>query len=461
MYNVIIVDDEKYVRASIKSKITWNEFKCKIAGEAEDGLEALNLLDKIHVDIMFIDIMMPNLGGLELISQIRENYPNLQIAIISGHDDFIYAKQAIRLQVVDFIKKPINNSELIQTLKIMIDRIQAHNKKSAELSEITSKVMKFNTEIHMKEINSICENPDFSASILSESTSENYGWILLYFTPISQGRKKIENEQWEDIRDYIKKVFLETYPNMRYYLSFNELLMNEIRLLIPKNSVQLSEICEIIFSQLVKKHKNIFKSIHAATVDRYEHINNLHLLYSDNLKLLKEKIFHTGSCILKINMRLEADGKKAKLIFSMLEHLKDLIKTRQFIKVESTLKKILSTTSYLSVSSLETIMLGTHSLAMEYSALYDIKMSDFSSYQLTGKYSLLTYSDLDHIYSTLESFIFSYFFESAQFEDDHVVSQVKKYIDNNLSDKLGTSQIAKIFFFNASYLSQLFKSIPK
>ena len=461
MYHVIIVDDEKYVRKSIRAKIDWESLGCEVTGEAKDGMEALELLKSSHVDIMLIDIMMPKLGGLDLIAQIRDKYPNLQIAIISGHDDFIYARQAMRLQVVDFIKKPINEDELAQTVGIMTERIETMTRKSEELSAITNKVIKFNTEIHLKEINSICENPEASVSIFAENAGQRYGWLLLYFTPLSPARKKIENEQWEDIRDYLKKIITEEFGGLKYYISFNELLMNEIRLLIPENEKILSEICGYIFPRLMIRYKNIFSAMHAASIDRYEPADGLHMLYGETLDLLKEKIFYKDSCVLKEDMRIESDGKKAEVIFSMLEHLKELIKARQFIKVESTLKKLLSITSYLCISSLESIVLGIHSLAMEYSALYDIKMSDFSSYQLTGKYTILTYSGLEQLYNTLESFIFSFFFEATQFSDDHVVLQVQKYIDNNLSEKIGTSQIAKIFFFNPSYLSQLFKKHTK
>ena len=78
--------------------------------------------------------------------------------------------------------------------------------------------------------------------------------------------------------------------------------------------------------------------------------------------------------------------KKQNFYLLCWSALKEIIKTRQFIKVEAILKKMLSNPSYLSVSSLESIILGIHSLATEYSVLYEIKMSEFFPYQLTGKY---------------------------------------------------------------------------
>ena len=129
MYKVIIVDDEKYVRKSIRAKIDWSALNCEIVAEADNGLSALELLENTYADIMLIDIKMPKLDGLELIEQIRRKSPELQIAIISGHDNFSYTKQAMRLQVSDFIKKPINASDLEQAVSIMVGRIEALQKK--------------------------------------------------------------------------------------------------------------------------------------------------------------------------------------------------------------------------------------------------------------------------------------------------------------------------------------------
>ncbi len=461
MYRVIIVDDEKYVRKSIKSKIDWQSINCEVVCEAENGLEALEILDQVQADIMLIDIKMPKLGGLELIEQLRVKFPNLQVAIISGHDNFPYARQAMRLQVVDFIRKPVNANDLKDAILLMISHIETQKKKTDEMFDIADKVNNYNNKIHMQEINNLCENPEATISILSENPSDKFGWILLYFTPLSQSMKKIGNDQWKDIKDSIKNYFSESNLNCKYYISFNDLLKNEIRLLIPENEKSLFEVSNYVFLQLSTEYEDQFSAIHAATAETYSSIDKLYSLYNQTLRILKEKIFLVNSCLITNKMCLKSDSKKAELMFSILERLKELIKTHQFIKVESTLKKMLSNTSYLSVSSLESIILGIHSLAMEYSALYDIKMSEFFPYQLTGKYTLLTYSDLDQLYNTLESFIFSFFFESSQFEDDHIVIKVQKYINNNLSEKLGTSQIAKVFFFNPSYLSQLFKKHTK
>ncbi|MFW5983067.1 MAG: response regulator transcription factor [bacterium] len=457
MYRILIVDDEKYVRKSIKARINWESLNCEVIGEADNGLSALEFLTSNTVDIMFIDIMMPKLGGFELIEQIRDTHPNLQIAIISGHDTFNFAKQAIRLQVVDFIKKPINADEMTNTIKTMIERIQTNKIKATQRHETTANSTLISGTLQMKAVNSICESPEYSMTLFSDNTIEKLGWLLIYLTPKSNEEKKIKREQRESILSLIQDFFKKEHPKVIYYISFNELLSNEIRLLIADSEVPIKELCEKIFTSIFENFSDQFSSIHATSTRKYELVKDLHASYAQTLLLLKEKIFCKQSCVINESMCQEADQKKSELIFSMLEHLRSFIKTQQFVKAERMLKKIFSKSSYLCVNTLESIILGIHNLAMEYSTLYQIDMSDFFAYQLTGRYTLLTYIDLDQLYSTLESFIYTFFFEATQFKDDDIISKIKKYIDSNLSSDLGTSEIANVFFFNPSYLSQLFK----
>ncbi|MCM3747110.1 response regulator [Paenibacillus pasadenensis] len=102
---VLIVDDEILVRISLKTLIPWEEAGFEIIGEATDGLEALELLEKQSCQIVLTDIRMPNMGGLGLIQQIRSKWPSVKCVILSNHNDFEYVQQALRLGAVDFILK--------------------------------------------------------------------------------------------------------------------------------------------------------------------------------------------------------------------------------------------------------------------------------------------------------------------------------------------------------------------
>ncbi|QNK57787.1 response regulator [Paenibacillus sp. PAMC21692] len=103
--NVLIVDDEMLVRLSLKTLIPWSEHGFHIIGEAQNGVEALEILEREDCHIVLTDIRMPDMDGLELISRIRGSWPMAKCVILSNHNDFEYVQQALRLGAVDYLLK--------------------------------------------------------------------------------------------------------------------------------------------------------------------------------------------------------------------------------------------------------------------------------------------------------------------------------------------------------------------
>ncbi|WP_458462730.1 response regulator [Paenibacillus sp.] len=118
MLKVLLVDDEMYVRKGLHELIRWIDLNMEIIGEAENGVDALNMIECLQPDVIITDIRMPTLDGLELIRAV-EKMPHLEpvFIIISGYHDFKYAQQAIRYGVQDYILKPIDDEELTATLQ--------------------------------------------------------------------------------------------------------------------------------------------------------------------------------------------------------------------------------------------------------------------------------------------------------------------------------------------------------
>lgn len=116
LYRIILVDDEEEVRKSIIKKINWQAAGFKVVGDAENGQEALEKIELLEPDVVLTDIKMPYMDGLTLAGKIREKYPSIKMVIFSGFDDFEYAKQAIKFNVIEYILKPVNVEELTAIL---------------------------------------------------------------------------------------------------------------------------------------------------------------------------------------------------------------------------------------------------------------------------------------------------------------------------------------------------------
>ena len=106
MLKAVLIDDEYYERLSLKNTIPWKELGIQIIGEANNGLTALDIICKSLPDIAVIDINMPKLNGIELITKLNESNISCQYIILTGYDEFKYAQQAISLNVSDYILNP-------------------------------------------------------------------------------------------------------------------------------------------------------------------------------------------------------------------------------------------------------------------------------------------------------------------------------------------------------------------
>lgn len=117
LYRIILVDDEEEVRKSIIKKIRWEEAGFEVVGDAENGQDALEKLEVLEPDVVLTDIRMPYMDGLTLTEKIHQKYPSMKVVIFSGYDDFEYAQRAIKLNVTEYILKPVNVAELTAILK--------------------------------------------------------------------------------------------------------------------------------------------------------------------------------------------------------------------------------------------------------------------------------------------------------------------------------------------------------
>jgi len=117
MFKVLIIDDEEIIREGLKTVIDWETLGCSVIGEASDGDEGLEMLLSKEPDIVFTDIRMPGLNGLEMISKLKKPKHECKIIILSGFRDFEYAQQAIKLGAFRFLLKPTNTKEIILSIQ--------------------------------------------------------------------------------------------------------------------------------------------------------------------------------------------------------------------------------------------------------------------------------------------------------------------------------------------------------
>jgi two-component system response regulator YesN len=131
MYKIMLVDDEELVIKSLKASVEWEQYGFEVAGYALNGEDALTLLEEIKPDLIFTDIRMPGISGLELIKMTKKLKPELLTIIVSGHAEFALAQKAIQYGVMGYCLKPFDEAEIISYL-IKAKKLLDHPKRYSE-----------------------------------------------------------------------------------------------------------------------------------------------------------------------------------------------------------------------------------------------------------------------------------------------------------------------------------------
>lgn len=142
---IFLVEDEIVIRNGIKNSIEWEKEGYEFVGEASDGELAYPMIVKERPDILITDIKMPFMDGLELSRLVRKELPELKILILSGYDEFDYAKEAISLGVTEYLLKPVSSAKLLETLK-GVSVIIEQEREERDLLKRYSEGMKESTE---------------------------------------------------------------------------------------------------------------------------------------------------------------------------------------------------------------------------------------------------------------------------------------------------------------------------
>lgn len=181
LYRIILVDDEEEVRKSIIKKIQWEEAGFLVAGDAENGQEALEKLEVLEPDVVLTDIRMPYMDGLALAEKIHQKYPSVKVVIFSGYDDFEYAQKAIKLNVAEYILKPVNAEELTAILKKIKTNLDEEIELRRDVSQLRERYRNSLPIIREHFLN------DLVRGSLDEETI--YKNMVEYGIPLSEGRR--------------------------------------------------------------------------------------------------------------------------------------------------------------------------------------------------------------------------------------------------------------------------------
>lgn len=193
---VLLVDDEIVIREGFKKLFDWEAHDCEVVGEAADGMEALTQIDALLPDLVIMDINIPVMNGLKVVQMSKMKHTDMAFVIVSGYDDFSYCREALRLQITDYILKPVNYEEFgtcIDNLKISIFENKKMEQAEDEGEQTIVGIVRYMQE-HLREeisLNILAEEFHLSAQYISQLFKNEIGVnFLAYLTNIRMEQAK-------------------------------------------------------------------------------------------------------------------------------------------------------------------------------------------------------------------------------------------------------------------------------
>lgn len=234
MFKLMIADDEPRIRRGLRKALIWERLGVEIVGEAEDGEVALKLAEETSPDIILLDICMPFLNGLDLIRKLNAVNRSFIIIIITGHDEFEYIQQSIKLKIFDYILKPVNKDKLKDSIIRAIQELALDREKRNYLNWMSRRLDDNIGDIRQKFINKwLSRDMDFEdivneLAFLNINIENNVGIILIKV--LSRFNTEVVSKKWDSkhLKFAVINIayeVLEEFEPIFYYIDNSENMM--------------------------------------------------------------------------------------------------------------------------------------------------------------------------------------------------------------------------------------------
>ena len=243
MYRVVLIDDENIIVEGLRRVVKWADYNCEVVGVANDAESGTELIRNLQPHILFTDIRMPGQDGLTMVAGLRSEFPNLQVAVLTGYRDFSYAQQAIRLGVTRFLLKPSKMDEIHEALGAMtfyLDKLPQED------------------EEQLGHANSFIVNQ--ALSFMEKSYQQKL--------TLQEVADKCYVSQW-----HLSKL-LNKYAEKSFYDILNSIRIRKAKELLEDPSLKIGEISEMVGYADTAHFARTFKKLEGMSANEYR--NSMH-----------------------------------------------------------------------------------------------------------------------------------------------------------------------------------------
>lgn len=455
MLKAVIIDDEYIVIEGLKKFIDWGKFDISLVGEAYNGVEGLELIEREKPNIIITDIQMPGMSGLLVIEKAKKLLPNAVYIIFSGFNDFEYAKQAISLGVIDYLQKPVSIELLSDSLKKAIRYFKRNESNQSMLRSL--KDMQQKDICHRITEFTLGENLDYESLI---SQLELYQSSLLLCKQLQiaafQSTSLEHIDSFDGITSYLSNLCKEYGLDMISIKDKNKFSY----VLFDQNDRQIKTIerCLLDFTNYLREEKI---AVYIGISNSYAHLSSLHSAYLESMQAVKYATFQEDYTMIRFheveyNNSLPFQKEDQRTIIYHLRSQNTTMVLTQVKEYLDFLKICKLTPDLFCHECLELIYLATkvveesgtqYLYTLEQDKLPHLIIGTLSSIQEVCDWVICFFTDMMQWMTCKES---NTIHKSIQ--------KVKHYIDENYEKPISLNFLAELVEMNSTYLSILFKN---
>ena len=470
---MIIADDDFLVREGLRSVIEWADYDIEIIAEAENGKEAMALCKEHTPDIIITDIKMPFFDGLDVTNYIREEGFKTKVILLSGYQDFNYAKTALENEVSAYLLKPLEIEELIAAIKRVSDLIKIEKNRSAVLCEMEIQLQSNIPVLRENYLKSIVSG----YSSIRTDTADMLSYLQLPFTDhelLIIGILKINlsmiSYQFNPIKDMhlvyfaIANILKEMLLDRQYGISY-QLNDSEFVIIYNQKTIQgnlFSSLCEDIIQYI-----NVFLKIdvNIGLGDKVSGIYMLPQSFANAKKALNYKFYSGANSIISIN---DIDKEKNNTDQIQIEAYKSELLNAIDLGNTEQVKDVLSIYFNEIIPKIHYPVDRVKSFCIEiitYCSRYISSSDDVENAPLTDISAILikllkipSLDTLNEFFTHQLLSIAQYNFDRNSSKNDKTVELIFEIINNSYMDNLSIQKIADQVFYTPNYISTMFRN---
>lgn len=448
-YKIMIVDDEPIIRLGLQQTIPWEKYQIEIVETAFDGADAIRKIGEVgEIDLVLSDVRMPNMDGLQLASYLQKHHPNTKTMLISGYDEFDYAKKAIQSGVKDYLLKPVDIEELETKVKSIISEIQEEYQEKNKIRRKEIKNAIYQQVYHLP------ENTVYHTGYRSIKIYPFISTVKEYFKQTGQRSEQNQasfHQKWKDaIKQTADMLGIEA---VSIFIHSNQLLTCLVQ---PSCSqIDPNKIAKLI----ADKHSYAFvwSDSVIAVADLKEKFNQLKSAFA-YLPLVREHDF-VFSNYQFVRPDIELDSFEAeKELLDALSHRKSS-QSEQISLYVSNLFSYFQIHSFLLQEVIEACSRILKMIVMEYETLLRQQSADLQLHFLEPIDLIFynSYSSLQELFQQDVELIKKMLNHDKLEKADWLIKQAEEYIREYYCSTIKVQEVADVINVSPNYFSSLFK----